>query len=118
MFAIGLSITTLILASDGLGVFGPLTVRRANHIMKGYYASNFLYIAALGFAKLALVTFFYHIHKVQQTHRRFVLGFGVFILVWTLASLVAVAFQCGLPRPWEVLTLHCYHSVSGYRISN
>ncbi|KAF2635596.1 hypothetical protein P280DRAFT_191612 [Massarina eburnea CBS 473.64] len=110
IFAIGLSITTLILASDGLGDVVPLTVRRANDIMKAYYASNFLYIATLGFAKLALVDFFYKIHKVQQTHRRLIFWFGIFIFAWTFACLVAVAFQCGLPHPWEVLTLHCYDS--------
>lgn len=39
------------------------------------------------------------------------LAIGVFIFAWTLASLAAVAFQCGLPKPWEVFTLHCYNIV-------
>lgn len=99
------------ISSDGLGVLGPLTQRHANALEKGYYASNLLYITSLGFAKLSLVTFFYGIH-IQRAQRRVVLCFGIFVLAWTLASLAAVAFQCGLPKPWEVLTLHCYNSVS------
>ncbi|CAI6331694.1 unnamed protein product [Periconia digitata] len=109
IFAAGLTVTALRLASDGLGVdSGSLTVRRAYVLMKAYYASNFLYIASLGFAKLSLVVFFYKIHQVQRTQRRVVLGFGIFILAWTVASLVAIAFQCGLPQPWEMFSLHCY----------
>ncbi|KAJ4299040.1 hypothetical protein N0V90_004284 [Kalmusia sp. IMI 367209] len=109
IFAVGLSVTVLILASDGLGVLGILTIKRANTIMKGYYASDFLYVSSLCFAKLSLMSLFYGVlHKPGQ--RRLVLGIGIFILAWTLASLAAVAFQCGLPRPWEILTLHCFNT--------
>jgi hypothetical protein len=111
IFAIGFAVTALTLASDGLGVFGRLSNQRANAIMKGYYASEFLYISSIGFVKLSLVMFFHAIF-VQRTERRVVQGLGIFIIAWTLASLLAVAFQCGLPRPWEMLTLHCYNSVS------
>lgn len=117
VFAVGLSVTILILASDGLGVLAVLTLRRADAIQKGYYASNFLYILTLGFAKLSLVSFFYSVHH-QRGQRRAVLAIGIFILAWTLASLAAVAFQCGLPKPWEVLTLHCYNIVSMARAKN
>ncbi|KAF2117181.1 hypothetical protein BDV96DRAFT_19997 [Lophiotrema nucula] len=109
VFGIGLSATALILASDGLGIMGELTTRRANAIMKGYYASDFLYVLSICFAKLSLVAWFYSI-GVDTIHRRVVQALGIFILAWTSASLIAVAFQCGLPRPWEILTLHCYNS--------
>jgi hypothetical protein len=111
IFAIGLSVTVLILASDGLGVSSILTLRKADAIQKGYYASDFLYILTIGFAKLSLVSFFYSVHH-QRGQRRAVLAIGIFILTWTLASLAVVAFQCGLPKPWEILTLHCYNIVS------
>ncbi|KAJ4349678.1 uncharacterized protein N0V89_008295 [Didymosphaeria variabile] len=111
VFAVGLSVTVLILASDGLGVSGVLTLRRADAIQKGYYASNFLYILTIGFAKLSLISFFYSVHH-QRAQRRAVLAIGFFILAWTLASLAAIAFQCGLPKPWEIFTLHCYNTVS------
>ncbi|PVI00810.1 hypothetical protein DM02DRAFT_526173 [Periconia macrospinosa] len=112
IFAVGLSVTALRLASDGLGVFGLLTLRRANNLQQAYYASNLLYIASLGFAKLSLIVFFYKIYQVQRTQRRVVLGLGIFILGWIIASLVTIAFQCGFTRPWEMFTLHCYDIVS------
>lgn len=111
IFGVALSILTLTLAAEGLGVLGPLTVRRANILMKGYYASDFLYILSLCFAKLSLVAYFYNI-VVQRAQRRVVLGIGIFILVWTSASLIAIAFQCKLPSPWAKMTLNCYNSVS------
>ncbi|ORY10111.1 hypothetical protein BCR34DRAFT_470418, partial [Clohesyomyces aquaticus] len=107
--ACGLSATTLILASDGLGVIEPLTIRRADVFMKGYYASDFLYISSVCFAKLSLLAFFYGVN-IKRGHRRLVQGLGALIIAWTIGSLVTVAFQCGLPRPWEMLTLHCYNS--------
>jgi hypothetical protein len=79
--------------------------------MKGYYASDFLYISALGFAKLSLVTYFYRIVH-HRSQRRMVFGLGIFILVWSCASLAAVAFQCKLPTPWAMMTLDCYNTVS------
>ena len=111
VFAVGLSVTGLILASHGLGVIDVLTIRKADAIQKAYYASEYLYILTIGFAKLSLVSFFYSVHH-QRGQRRAVLAIGIFIFAWTLASLATVAFQCGLPKPWEVLTLHCYNIVS------
>ncbi|KAH7397389.1 hypothetical protein BKA66DRAFT_408537 [Pyrenochaeta sp. MPI-SDFR-AT-0127] len=109
-FAIGLSITTFILASEGLGIFGYLTIERADILMKGYYASEFLYISAICCAKLSLLVLFHNIVAVQRMHRRLVLCFGMFIFAWSLSSLLAVAFQCQLPRPWEIMTLRCFNS--------
>ncbi|KAF1976959.1 hypothetical protein BU23DRAFT_364864, partial [Bimuria novae-zelandiae CBS 107.79] len=73
------------------------------------YASDFLYISTLCFAKLSLLYFFYDVYH-KQIQRRVVLSIGIFTLVWTLASLATVAFQCGLPKPWEVFTLHCFNT--------
>jgi hypothetical protein len=111
IFAICFSVTSFVLASDGLGVFGALTIKRANALMKAYYASNFLYVLTIGSAKISLVTFFYSA-QCQPKQRRYIVGFGIFLLAWTLVSVIAVAFQCDLPRPWEVFALHCYNRVS------
>ncbi|KAF2732505.1 hypothetical protein EJ04DRAFT_412911, partial [Polyplosphaeria fusca] len=107
--AVGYSTTNLILARDGLGVQEALTLRRADNLMKAYYASDYLYILTLCFAKLSLIAWFYGLN-VQTTVRKIIQAFGIFILAWTASSLIAVAFQCGLPKPWEMMTLHCYNS--------
>ncbi|KAF2825164.1 hypothetical protein CC86DRAFT_352416 [Ophiobolus disseminans] len=109
-FAIGLSITVFVLASEGLGGLGLLTLERADTLMKGYYASEFLYIASLCFSKLSLLVLFYTVVAGQRLPRRLVLGFGTFIFVWSVGSLLVVAFQCELPRPWETMTLRCFNT--------
>lgn len=81
--------------------------------MKGYYASEFLYIAAIGFAKLSLLVIFHDIVEMQRLYRRSVLALGILIFTWSIASLLTIAFQCELPRPWEMMTLRCFNIVSG-----
>ncbi|KAF2657745.1 hypothetical protein K491DRAFT_714208 [Lophiostoma macrostomum CBS 122681] len=110
VFATALSVTTHILVSNGLGALGNITLKHANALQKGYYASDFLYIASLCFAKLSLLFFLHGIVVQQRGQRRIVLGISIFVLIWTSASLVAVGLQCGLPKPWEMMTLHCYNS--------
>jgi len=106
-----LSITVYILASEGLGVLGLLTIERADILMKGYYASEFNYISSICFSKLSLLVFFYTIVTRQRIHRRLILGFGTFTAVWSVGSLFVIAFQCELPRPWEMMTLRCFNTV-------
>ncbi|KAJ4992399.1 hypothetical protein SVAN01_02108 [Stagonosporopsis vannaccii] len=109
VFAIGLSVTTLILTSKDFGVLDYLSVDRANSIMKGYYASELLYIASLCFSKLSILVLFYNV-VVLRTHRCFVFGFSVCIFTWSVSSAAAVAFQCDLPKPWEIMTLRCFNT--------
>jgi hypothetical protein len=99
------------LASAGLGVSGVLSIERATALMQGYYASGFLYISAICFSKLSLLILFYTVVAVHRMHRRLMLSFGTFVVVWSLASLFVIAFQCELPRPWDMTTLHCFNMV-------
>jgi hypothetical protein len=80
--------------------------------MKGYYASEFLYISSICFSKLSLLVVCYTVVAVQRTYRRLVLSFGAFIFTWSISSILVVAFQCQLPRPWQVMTLRCFNTVS------
>jgi hypothetical protein len=79
--------------------------------MKGYYASEFFYVSSICFSKLSLLVLFYNIVASQRMLRRLVLGVGAFILTWSATSLLAIAFQCQLPRPWELMTLRCFNTV-------
>ena len=80
--------------------------------MKGYYVSNFMYIAAVGSAKLSVLVIFYTIVAVQRWARRIVIATGVLVLAWSLASILAVAFQCKTPQPWEMDHSRCSNMVS------
>lgn len=107
-FAVGLSITAIVLASLGLGVQETLTTKRANMFMKGHYASELLYILATCFSKLSILVIFYTGFEKMQAHRRSVFTFGCFIFAWSIASILAVAVQCALPRPWNKMTFQCF----------
>jgi hypothetical protein len=100
------------LASEGLGVSGVLSLERATTLMQGYYASGFLYISAICFSKLSLLILFYTVVAVHRMHRRLMVAFGTFVVVWSIASLLVIAFQCELPRPWDMITLRCLNMVS------
>jgi hypothetical protein len=89
-----------------------MNIAQADILMKGYYASEFLYISSLCFSKLSLLVLFYTVVAIQRTHRLLVSAFGAFIVIWSIASIVVVAFQCKLPRPWEIMTLQCFNTVS------
>jgi hypothetical protein len=111
IFAIGLSITSLILAFQGLGAASPQATLRLDTLMKGYYASEFLYISSICFSKLSLLVLFYTVVAAQRIQRHIVLGLGLFVVTWSISSIIVVAFQCQLPRPWEIMTLRCFNTV-------
>lgn len=51
---------------------------------------------------------FFHGLGVNRSQRRAIRGLGVFIIVWTGFSLIPAIFQCGIPKPWEVSSSHCF----------
>ncbi|KAL1801315.1 hypothetical protein ACET3X_001657 [Alternaria dauci] len=106
-FGIGLSATTVISSFEGLGTAGPLTLDQTDLLMRGYYASEIFYIAAIGFAKLSILVLFYNIVILQRIIRRIVMAFGILVSAWTIASVTATAFQCELPQPWDITSPRC-----------
>ena len=110
-FAISLSIIALVLSFEGLGTVGPLTPEQTIFLMKGYYSSEIVYIVAIAFAKLSILVIFYNVVVTQRIIRRAVVAFSAVVSVWTAASLVAIAFQCQLPRPWQIVGPRCFNSV-------
>jgi hypothetical protein len=111
-FGIGLSATAVVLSFEGLGTAGPLMLDQIDLLIKGYYASEILYVAAIGLTKLSILVLFYNVVAMQRTIRRIVMAFGVLVSAWTIASVMAIAFQCELPRPWDITSLECSNMVS------
>ncbi|KAK2788387.1 hypothetical protein FQN52_006711 [Onygenales sp. PD_12] len=66
---------------------------------KAYYASNILIIATLAAAKVSITSL---IIAIQPPGRAVYLCYGIHALVclWAFASILALTFQCDLPRPW------------------
>ncbi|ENI05566.1 hypothetical protein COCC4DRAFT_102584, partial [Bipolaris maydis ATCC 48331] len=107
IFAISLSATVLILTANGRATSFSLTFSQADILSKGYYTSELFYVSGVCFSKLSILVLFFNIVASRQFLRRIVLALGIFISTWTLVSLVTVAFQCELPRPWKTTSPHC-----------
>ena len=80
-------------------------------IVQAAYAGDLLYILSLTFSKISLLILLQLITPVKvQVH--FILASEAAFLVWGLSALVAVAFQCQVPRVWATMSNQCFHTVS------
>lgn len=80
-------------------------------VMQCVYASTILYLLTLSLAKVSTLITIARLtgHKISLAKVRFT---GAVVLLWSVASIFAVAFQCGLPRPWNYLGGRCFDPVS------
>jgi hypothetical protein len=75
------------------------------------YASTILYLLTLSLAKVSTLITIARVtgHKISLAKIR---ATGAVVLLWSAASIFAVAFQCRLPRPWDYLGGRCFDPVS------
>ncbi|RAL08468.1 uncharacterized protein BO97DRAFT_408306 [Aspergillus homomorphus CBS 101889] len=73
--------------------------------LKAIYAAELLYIPCITFAKLSSLTF---MTFLMQRTRKVEWGLIVLIAIWAVTAEFAVAFQCGLTKPWNWLTQACF----------
>ena len=66
-----------------------------------------MYIFAICTTKLTTLTLLYNLTPLRS-HRRPIVITGSFILAWTIATILANAFQCAMPRPYlYTSSSHC-----------
>ncbi|KAJ6134019.1 hypothetical protein N7523_000341 [Penicillium sp. IBT 18751x] len=113
MFAcVGQSIAVSIATKSGLGQhLLSLSDGQRVSMMKAQYAANILFIASMACSKLALIMFIRSLTPATLD-RRFALGLGVFVLLWTIAGVFTAAFQCSVPDTWDYLHGKCFHLVA------
>ena len=46
--------------------------------------------------------------KARNKTAKAVIAFNA---LWAITAIIAIAFQCRLPRPWEVLSERCFNQV-------
>lgn len=61
------------------------------------YAGELLSVVAMASAKMSVLVLS---DRVAPRKERFYNGMRALILFWTTFSIFAIAFQCGLPKPW------------------
>ncbi|KAJ5313523.1 Cyanide hydratase [Penicillium atrosanguineum] len=107
---LGQSIAVSMATKSGLGQhLISLSDGERVSMMKAQYAANILFVTSMACSKLALVMFIRSLTPASLD-RRFALGLGVFILLWTIAG----GFHSGIPMlctrylglsAWEMLPL-------------
>ena len=75
------------------------------------YASCLLDIANFTFARLSICLLVQQIlpGKVQQ---RVASAVAIVTILWGISGLLATAFPCDMPNPWNYLHRHCYNFTS------
>ncbi|KAI0403899.1 hypothetical protein F4802DRAFT_275383 [Xylaria palmicola] len=74
--------------------------------MKALYSGDILGILALGVAKISLLVSLLMITPIKW-HRTSIHAVGIFIITWVVTAVFSIAFQCPLPKPWDVLDDSC-----------
>lgn len=67
---------------------------------KNYYYANMLFVLALLFSKLSTIFLLMRLAPKPRT-RHTCQVVGTLFSVWALGSIISLAFQCDLPRPWD-----------------
>lgn len=76
-----------------------------------YYASILLFITALGLSKISVVSF--QARLIATATQRRVFRYAMLsIATWTVASFLALTFQCKVANPWHVVGEECSELVS------
>lgn len=131
-FAIGQSIATSIMVSNGLGQhqskLSPSTIASYE---KASLAASVLYIAALTSSKLSLFVFLNEMLAASQTKfHKFMYAVWIILICYTvrtsnssttrawlttriqLSATFSLSFACGLPKPYDTLDGHCINFVN------
>jgi len=75
-----------------------------------HYASNFLFVGNLCFAKISVLLLVRTISPIKL-HHNIAYGVGAFTTVWGVTSEFVAGFQCQLPQPWMLTGNKCINQV-------
>jgi len=75
------------------------------------YVTTILFVLTISIAKSSVLLFLYHLAD-STLRRASVLLVSTLVLIWTIAVLAGMVFQCELPTPWLVWTGKCIPLVS------
>ena len=80
------------------------------HSFQTGYAAQVLYILSLSLAKIGTLVFVKTIARKVSTYK-LVMGAMGFTVLWTIAGLFGILFQCSVPAPWAILSSRCFNQV-------
>lgn len=70
------------------------------------FVSTILFVLALSVSKCSVILFLHQLadNTLQKVGVTIV---GIVVLIWTLAVMTGIVFECDMPRPWEIWTGKC-----------
>ena len=81
------------------------------HIQLKLFVTTILFVLTISITKSSVLLFLYHLAD-STLRRASVLLVSTLVLIWTIAVLAGMVFQCELPTPWLVWTGKCIPLVS------
>ncbi|KAJ4144376.1 hypothetical protein LMH87_003260 [Akanthomyces muscarius] len=101
--------TVLYAVREGVGIrYNDAYHDSVDSGLKAYYASTIMYILALCPAKASMSLLISRVSRqAADKHLLATRVVTAVILVWGVASVFIVAFQCGSTRPWDLTAGHC-----------
>ncbi|OCT53690.1 hypothetical protein CLCR_10262 [Cladophialophora carrionii] len=111
IFSIAFTLTLNQQVSGGLGSkLSTLSDDQYDRFQRAGYAWNILYIVALCLGKSSTLSLLLALSP-NKSYRIPMLAVGGLIVAWAVASVIASAFQCALPHPYQITTNTCFSQV-------
>ncbi|KAK3686191.1 hypothetical protein B0T22DRAFT_443276 [Podospora appendiculata] len=103
VFSLGQSVTVVLPQGKVLGKdLADVSADELRIGLQAEYAGDLLFLVSLGLAKLSICACLLTLSP-DLVHRRLILGLGLVIAVWTLASFLGSALRCCTHPPWNVV---------------
>ncbi|GCB25368.1 hypothetical protein AAWM_08253 [Aspergillus awamori] len=107
IFAVAQCAVILVGTEHGLGKRKlSLNGREVHTLEKALYSSNILYVLALSLAKISVLLLLNKL-SVNRWHKKISFWTSVLVGIWTVPVFFTLAFQCGVPEPWDASNGHC-----------
>ena len=75
------------------------------------YAATILYVVAIGIAKLSIIVLIGRL-TLTKMHLKILQALSAVVVAWTVVAVLVTAFECRLPKPWDLFGRQCLDPVS------
>ncbi|KAJ6445238.1 3-hydroxybenzoate 6-hydroxylase 1 [Purpureocillium lavendulum] len=117
VFGIAQAITISVAVGFGYGDhYVTISSTRLDQVMESIYAGSLLYILSLTCSKLSLAVFIRNLTPIAKD-KRVALLVEALIGIWAVIALFGSAFQCALPRTWDVWNGKCFSVIQAILIA-
>lgn len=112
---IGACVAVSIAATHGLGKSDETcTDDSLKKVQQGLYGMEIFHTLTIGLAKLSLIALFSLLLSPTQM-RKMIIATATFLVLWTLAMVVATTVQCSPPDVWDLAHGSCINTAALWR---